>query len=165
MRRRLKWCSDLTLASVGAAVGIIALSLAAWAAITDIRFRKISNWNVLAVAAACLLQTLLVGGIETAGWATLHAVIALVLGMWLFRIGFIGAGDAKFYAALALAIPVQAALTMLGWTSVAGLLLLILMALMRRTRRSKDGQLQPEGPGWTVPYGVAIFAGYVATTM
>ncbi|MHA6334653.1 A24 family peptidase [Qipengyuania sp. CAU 1752] len=152
-------------ASVGAVVGIVALLLAAWAAVTDIRHRKIRNWNVLAVAVACLVQTLLVGGLEAVGWATLHAVIALVVGMWLFKIGFIGAGDAKFYAALALAVPIQAALLMLGWTSVAGLLLLIFMALLRRARRSKDGELQPEGPGWTVPYGVAIFAGYVATTM
>lgn len=153
------------LSSVGAAVGILVLLLAAWAAVTDIRFRKIRNWNVLAVAVACLVQTWLVGGIETVGWAALHAVIALVVGMWLFNIEFIGAGDAKFYAALALAIPIQAASWMLAWTSVAGLLLLIFMALLRRTRRTKNGELQPEGPGWTMPYGVAIFAGYVATTM
>jgi prepilin peptidase CpaA len=94
-------------------------------------------------------------------WSLLHASIALVAGMALFKFGMIGAGDAKFYAAAAAGIPLDKALTFLGWTSAAGLALLFAMVLARLVRPGsrKLSSLR----GWSVPYGVAIFGGFALT--
>jgi prepilin peptidase CpaA len=92
----------------------------------------------------------------------LHAAIALGVGMLLFATGAIGGGDAKFYAAAALAIPaspIAGPLAMLGWTSAAGLVLLIGMAIGRRML-GRPGSFMK---GWQVPYGVAIAAGFLLT--
>jgi prepilin peptidase CpaA len=81
--------------------------------------------------------------------------------MVLFRVRIIGGGDAKFYAAAACAIPFGEALYFLGWTSAAGVVLLLVMIVGRRLMPSTRGT--PILRGWEVPYGVAIFAGFVLT--
>ncbi len=95
------------------------------------------------------------------GLSALHALAALIVGMALFAIGFIGAGDAKMYSAIAFAIAPNNAFEMLGWTSLAGLLLLVLMAV---ARRASGKPLRENGKSFTVPYGVPISLGFVLTT-
>ena len=139
--------------------------IAAAGGIWDIRVRRIPNLVSLALAAAALGYLMLqsdfdAGAAKSAG---LHAVIALLVGMALFRLGVIGGGDAKLYAAGALGVPLGKALFMLGWTSVAGLVLLIVMMIMRRLG-------MPVGPRddkghVLVPYGVAIAAGFAVTLL
>src|SRR5690606_7702139 len=104
-------------------------------AFLDLRDRRLPNWlcAVLAVAAAGGLAYS--AGFETLAWAFLHAVLALAVGMVLFRFGAIGGGDAKFYAAAACAVPFGQALVLLGWTSVVGLGLIVVMLLMRAAKR------------------------------
>lgn len=92
----------------------------------------------------------------------LHAVAALILGMVLFGVGFIGAGDAKMYSAVAFAIPLPNALEMLGWTSVAGLTVLIAMFLARRIAGKP---ISKDGKSFTVPYGVAVATGFWLTIL
>ena len=138
-----------------------ALAAAGLGAILDARYRLLPNWlcSVLAIAAAGGL--VLAEGTRTIPWALLHASIALIVGMALFRFRIIGGGDAKFYAAAACAIPFGEALYFLGWTSAAGVVLLLVMIVGRRLMPSTRGT--PILRGWEVPYGVAIFAGFVLT--
>ena len=100
-------------------------------------------------------------GAAAAPSALLHAALALLVGMVLFRLGAVGGGDAKFYAAAALALPLGQALFLLGWTSAVGLALLLVMAIARLFRPASRGTSLLRG--WSVPYGVAIFGGLALT--
>jgi prepilin peptidase CpaA len=138
-----------------------ALAAAGLGAILDAKYRLLPNWlcSVLAIAAAGGL--VLAEGTKAMPWALLHASIALIVGLVLFRFRIIGGGDAKFYAAAACAVPFGEALYFLGWTSAAGVVLLLVMIVGRRLMPSTRGT--PILRGWEVPYGVAIFAGFVLT--
>lgn len=136
--------------------------LAAAGAYLDIRYRRLPNWLCASLGLAAAAGLALSAGAGPLPWAILHAAIALVVGMLLFALGTIGGGDAKFYAAAALSIPASSfdgPLTMLGWTSAAGLALLIGMAVGRRAL-GRPGSFMK---GWEVPYGVAIAAGFLLT--
>jgi prepilin peptidase CpaA len=138
-----------------------ALAAAGLGAILDARYRLLPNW-LCAVLAICAAGGLTFAeGTGAIPWALLHASLALIVGMALFRFRIIGGGDAKFYAAAACAIPLGEALYFLGWTSAAGMVLLLVMVIGRRVLPSTRGT--PILRGWEVPYGVAIFAGFVLT--
>jgi prepilin peptidase CpaA len=143
-----------------------ALALALFGAFVDVRERRLPNWLCAALALAGGAGLAISQGPALLPWGLLHAVIALAAGMALFGIGAIGGGDAKFYAAAALAVPaspVTGPLALLGWTSVAGLLLLVAMVVGRRgLRRSGAGGALK---GWTVPYGVAVAGGLWLTIL
>ena len=138
-----------------------ALAVAGLGAILDVKERRLPNWLCATLAISAAAGLVYSAGPSLLPWTLLHAAIALTIGMVLFRLGAIGGGDAKFYAAAASAVPLSDALPLLGWTSAVGLLLLIVMAVARRARRNaqESGLLR----GWTVPYGVAIFAGFGLT--
>jgi len=138
-----------------------ALAVAGLGAIFDARYRLLPNWLCVVLAIAAAGGLVLAGGEEAIPWALLHASIALLVGMALFRFRIIGGGDAKFYAAAACGIPLSEALHFLGWTSAAGVVLLLAMVVGRRFLPSTRGT--PILRGWEVPYGVAIFAGFALT--
>lgn len=136
----------------------LALIIAAIGAVMDVRSRKLPNAICLALAFANVLALSLVGDLSLALSGLMHAAVALIVGMLLFRLGWIGGGDAKFYAAAGLGLPMAVALPLLGWTSVGGLVLLIAMV----ATRSATGK-SAISSGWSVPYGMAIFLGFAAT--
>jgi prepilin peptidase CpaA len=138
-----------------------ALAAAGLGAILDAKDRQLPNWLCAVLAVAAIGGLALAEGAEAIPWALLHASIALIVGMALFRFRIIGGGDAKFYAAAACAIPLHEALHFLGWTSAAGMVLLLVMIIGRRLLKSTRGT--PILRGWEVPYGVAIFAGFALT--
>lgn len=126
------------------------------AAVFDIVTYRIPNWLVLVVAVLAVVKGV-AAGLDVLGWSALHAAIALLIGMGLFALGWIGGGDAKLYAALALAVPLEGALAMLGWSSIGGLVLILVMAIARRV--AGKPLVAKDGSRWSVPYGVAIFVG------
>ena len=136
--------------------------MTAAAAIWDIRSRRIPNLLCLALGIVAIAYSYLAGSWDLLGSSALHALVALVVGIGLFAIGFIGAGDAKLYSTAAFALPLGKALPMLGWTSVTGLGVLIVMAI---ARRAMGLPLRKDGKGFTVPYGVAISGGFWITTL
>lgn len=146
-------------------IGWIALALCvlliAGGAVSDIRTRRIPNLLVVALAICAIAYTLAANGAEALGSAAIHAAIALVIGMGLFALRWIGGGDAKFYAACALAVPLAEAVTMLFWTSVAGLALVIAMIVAGVVRR----QSLSAARSMKVPYGVAVAIGALATLL
>jgi len=89
---------------------------------------------------------------------------ALVAGMVMFALRWVGGGDAKMIAAAALWLGVQGFPHFLLWTAVAGGLFAVLLlqarahgqVLVGRAPRWVGRLLQPKGD---IPYGVAICAG------
>lgn len=137
----------------------IAIGVATLAAGWDVAARRIPNWTVGLLALAAVAHSVAFHGWSGAGSAGLHALIALIVGMVLFRFGAVGAGDAKLYAAAALAVPLGMALTMLGYTALAGMVLWILMFI--RNRGIKNRSPGQSRLSWTLPYGLPIAIAFV----
>ena len=139
------------------------LALTAAGAVWDLRWKRLPNLLCLLLALVSLATAILTEDLTIAGGNAIHAVIALIVGMVLLRLGMIGAGDAKFYSAAALGLPLARALPFLGWTSAAGLVLLLAMIGLRMAG-SNLGQRDDKGRV-LVPYGVAIASGFWLTQL
>lgn len=143
-----------------AAILLVAAGGAAW----DIRKRQIPNWLCLCLAVVAAAYSLAHFGWTGLGWATLHAMIALMAGMGLFALGAIGGGDAKFYAGGAFSLQLAQALPMLAITVGSGLIVLLVMAAGRRFI-ARTGYSVAELRTMQLPYGVAIAVGLVITLL
>lgn len=138
-----------------------AMACAVVGAVMDVRTRRIPNGLVLVLGLCAAGATIFAAGWTEFGWAAIHALIALVVGMGLFAIRAIGAGDAKFYSAAAFGIPLGEALPMLGWVAVSGLVVLLGMFAWHRGPKVYQGE---EKTSWTLPYAVPIAIGFLAVT-
>lgn len=123
----------------------------------DLTSRRLPNWLCLVTLITGLGFVVAELGLASAAWALAHSAIALLVGMVLFRIEAIGAGDAKFYAACAAWFPLQEGLTLLASVSLSGLLLVIGWFGYRQFRRVRDDA--EKGKFGMVPYGLAVAAG------
>ncbi len=141
------------------AVAAIATGVLAWAAVSDVRTRRIPNASVLALLALFLPWTLADGGASLVS-ALEAGAIALALSVVLYLIKIVGAGDSKLFAVCALFagmgyLPYLALATSL----VGGAIALVSVgsrpqrALVMVTMRGKGDW------GRGVPYGVAVAAG------
>lgn len=134
--------------------------LAAW---SDWRERRIANWLVLLTAAAGLSQAALGMSGPTPLWSfALHGGVALVGGMLVFALRWIGGGDAKFYAALACWFPFGQAPRLLLAVALSGLVLLVVWFIGRRLQ-GKKVSTGKTGPAAQLPYGIAIGLGGLLT--
>jgi prepilin peptidase CpaA len=77
------------------------LPIAIWVAWSDMKFMKIPNKAVLALLAVYLVVGLIVFPLKLYGWGWALAAIILLLGFISTSAGLMGAGDAKFAAAMA----------------------------------------------------------------
>lgn len=75
--------------------------IALWVAWTDLKWMKIKNTAVLALVAVYLVVGLLALPFEAWAWGWLSLAIVLVVGFVMTTAGLMGAGDAKFAAAMA----------------------------------------------------------------
>lgn len=129
---------------------ILLAALLIWAAVTDLKSRIISNRLNIAIALlapaywiACDLPVWPGMAIQLALAAAVFTLFAL-----LFSLGWMGGGDVKLLAALALWFPPMAVLSMLVLMALlGGAVTVATVAHHRMTRRLG----QPE-----IPYGVAI---------
>lgn len=119
------------------------------AAVCDIRKREIPHWTVIAIALLAVPFWLSEG---LALWPDIALQIGVALIVFavfagMFAAGWMGGGDVKLLAALALWLPWQALVLMLLIMSFAGGALTIGMVIWSRARR---------GAAPEIPYGVAI---------
>ncbi|QKJ88451.1 Type IV prepilin peptidase [Paramixta manurensis] len=124
---------------------------------TDIRYRIIGNKTVLAVGvlAAAL-------GYTTLGNITVvPALYILVIGFLLSVFNIMGAGDSKLLAALSLSLSRDGTLFFLFITSLAGLPIALIILCVRLAALGKSQSTRKK----SVPYGVAIGLGYLATVV
>lgn len=78
-----------------------AVPICIWAAWSDMAFMKIPNKAVLALTAVFLVVGLVALPLTEYPWRLLHLVVVMAIGFLLNMVGAIGAGDAKFAAAMA----------------------------------------------------------------
>lgn len=77
------------------------IPIAVWVAWSDMKFMKIPNKAVLALAAVFAVVGLLALPLPVWGWGLALMGIVLVAGFVVATLGLVGAGDAKFAAAMA----------------------------------------------------------------
>jgi prepilin peptidase CpaA len=156
-------------AYIAAALGLAFPVLVVVAALRDATSYTIPNWISLALLAAFPAAALAQGlPLPLLGLHAAVGLTALLAGMTLFALNWVGGGDAKLFAAAAL---------WLGWPAVAPFLLAtclaggILALLLLSLRSVWVRPLVIGGPAWlvrlaepgeSVPYGLAICAGALA---
>jgi len=151
------------------AILLIFPAMMAFAAASDLFTMTISNRVSLVLVAGFLVMALLTGmALSTLGMHVLAGLFVLVVGFACFAFGWIGGGDAKLFAAVALWLGWSALLPFLAVTALAGggLALSLLVARSGWFRPVTIGLGGWVGrlttPGENVPYGVAIAAGALA---
>ena len=138
-------------------------ALCLFAALIDIETLTIPNW-LNGWLAFLFVPTAIIAapGWDAAGLHVLVGLIAFIVSVGLFFLGFYGGGDAKFIPAVMLWLGPAGAVPFLVATALAGGILTIVIVILRG--------LMPKGvtPGFGVatfeerkgvPYGVAIAAG------
>jgi prepilin peptidase CpaA len=141
------------------AAALVLGALAAAGAYLDLRYRRLPNWLCAAALFAGIGAGLAVHDGAWVGMALLHALVALLVGMALFAGRVIGAGDAKFYAAIAAWLPLEHGLVLLSAVSLSGLAVLAAWFPARRRVASAIGSAANADDFKKVPYGIAIALG------
>ncbi|WP_374469110.1 prepilin peptidase [Phenylobacterium sp.] len=156
-------------AYLAAALVLVFPALVIVAALRDAASYTIPNSISLALLAAFPPAALALGlPLPAIGLHAAIGLVALLAGMAMFAMNWIGGGDAKLFAAAALWLGFPAVASFLLGTCVAGGLLALLLLTLRSARVRP---LVTAGPGWlvrlaepgeSVPYGLAICAGALA---
>jgi len=134
------------------------------AALTDIIWRRIPNWIVIALLGLYFLTLAL--GVAPSTWSSAlgAAAIVLVATYILFHLGVFGAGDAKLFSAVALFTGLgNLAEFALMTVLIGGLMALgVLVLYPKRVMRGLTAAGRAKNTGRGVPYGVAIALGGIA---
>ena len=157
---------------------VVAFTAAAW----DVQTRRIPNWLSLSSLGIALLLQLCLGGWQALSMGLLGALVAGGVFVVFFLAGGMGGGDVKLIAAIAAGIGLRDVGTLLVFTSLAGGLMAVVLALrhgkVRQTARNMRDLALHHGhsgftphPEWHVqnpralrlPYAVAIAAGTFLT--
>jgi len=135
-------------------IAIWVLTLIA-AAVSDLRSFRIPNYLPGILILLFGINTV-IAGVDASLWENLfHFLAALIIGMGLFSRGWIGGGDAKLYAAVALWFNWTGAVVLIFATTIAGLVLAISFVAARMLGLRKNVPKDDR----RIPYGVAIAAG------
>jgi len=152
----------ITLASILVAVFPLLVIVAA---LKDVTSFTIPNWTSVGLLVAFYPAALAVGASWTAiGLCTGVGFAALLIGMGMFAMGWVGGGDAKLLASVALWMGWPTVLPFLLATALAGGALALILMQMRSNRLRP---LLVRGPPWVnrlaegndAPYGLAIAVG------
>ncbi|MBV1866336.1 MAG: prepilin peptidase [Marinosulfonomonas sp.] len=134
-----------------------ALPICIWVAWNDMKFMKIPNKAVVALTVIFLVVGLVALPLAEYPWRLLHLVVILAIGFGLNLIGSIGAGDAKFAAAMA---PFMALGDLRNIFYLFAAVLLAAVLTHRAFKRSD--RLRALAPGWKswttrdFPMGLAL---------
>jgi prepilin peptidase CpaA len=136
------------------------------ACVTDLRSRRIPNTLNLVLFFGLLALHLAQGGLGALASAGLSFLLCFGLGLVLYLVGALGAGDVKLLGAISVALEPALAWQLLARTALAGGILGVarlladgnfknaLYGLLSSARRAR-------AEGSSVPYGVAIAAGWL----
>jgi prepilin peptidase CpaA len=108
------------------------LGLLVWAAVVDLRRRRIPNWMTGALVASGLAQSGLAFWSLTSGqaWAGLGAGFALTF--VLFALGGMGGGDVKLFAGIGAWVGPMRVLEIFAAEAVIGMVIVLAQAMRRR---------------------------------
>lgn len=144
-------------------ISIFPLAMA-FAAAYDLFSMTLPNWLSLALVAGFALLAPLVGiGWETAGLSVALAIGALVVTFTMFSLGWIGGGDAKFFAATCLWVGPEHILGYAVSATLFGGVLTVVLLLVRSVPLpaalySQQWITRLHDPKEGVPYGIALAA-------
>lgn len=124
-----------------------------WICYTDIRYRIIKNQAVFIVAAISAALAINDGQFPY----LVSATIVFVIGTVVVCMNFIGAGDIKLLAALALVFPLSELPDFIFFVALSGLPLSIIVYILSLCNKERFSRV--------VPYGVAIVSGYLLTLL
>lgn len=131
--------------------------IAVWVAWTDLKWMKIQNKAVLALIAVYLVVGFLVLPMSVWAWGWLSLAVVLVVGYVMNAAGMMGAGDAKFAAAMA---PFIALGDLSLFLMLLGLIVIVTFVGHRLFRRTAAAQrLAPDWESWhrrEFPMGLAL---------
>lgn len=146
------------------AIKIAFIVLVVLAALQDMRELRISNW----ISAALIILFplwIMATRFETDIWQNLVlCAVTFAIGTGLFALRWLGGGDVKLLAAIALWFDFGAAPILLLCIAMGGGILVLLLVPLRRLvskaacERTKWKFFQPGGP---IPYGLAIAVGAI----
>ncbi len=134
-----------------------ALPIAIWVAWNDMKFMKIPNKAVMALLVVFLVVGLITLPFNEFLWRLLHFAVILAIGFLLNMIGAIGAGDAKFAAAMAPLIAFGDLRYLLYLFAAVVLSAVITHRAFRRSEAVR--KLAPDWESWTrkdFPMGLAL---------
>lgn len=114
---------------------------------SDVRYRIISNRLVIILFLIILIDYFLGDG----QLSLINALICLIIGMILFYIGLVGAGDIKLISVLLLSLPSYLVMDFVTLMALFGIPLALIAIVQKRVRKTKA----------TIPYGVAISLSYI----
>jgi prepilin peptidase CpaA len=139
-------------------------ALVVLAALQDVAQLRISNLFPVAVV-ALFAAWVAVRGLEPDLWQNgLVFLVTLLVGMLLFSRGWLGGGDVKLLAAIALWFDMSGGLALIVYVAMGGGLLALLFLIARRLIPApRDGRVRPPAlrPRGPIPYGIAIATGTI----
>lgn len=134
-----------------------------WVAWSDMKFLKIPNKAVLALFAVFVVIGFFALPFEEYLWRFAHLGIILLIGFVMSALGFLGAGDAKFAAAMAPFVALEDAGTMLFLMSGVFVISLIMHRLFQSSKAIR--KMTTDWKSWDTkdfPMGLALGGSLVA---
>jgi prepilin peptidase CpaA len=126
------------------------------ASVSDIRYRRIPNWSVLAIGALFIPWAFFVAPASVLP-SLGAALVALVIGLILYAFRIVGAGDSKLLAVVALFAGMNHLLQLLVLVALVGGVIALISLVARPTRAMVMLHMRGKGDfGRGIPYGVAI---------
>jgi prepilin peptidase CpaA len=106
-----------------------ALVLLVWAAVEDLRSRRIPNWLTFSLALSGIAQSLVFGAISTPGASLFGFLLGFGLTFVLFVLGALGGGDVKLLAGVGAWFGPQAAVATFAIAAIIGAIMVLTQAL------------------------------------
>lgn len=132
------------------------LPIVVWVSWSDMATMKIPNKAVLALMAVFVVVGLVALPFNEYLWRYAHFAVVIVIGFVLSSIGMMGAGDAKFGAAMA---PFIAAADWMHFFILLAVTILVAFVVHRAARASRIRERFPNWESWTrreFPMGFAL---------
>ena len=133
------------------------IPIAIWAALSDMKTMKIPNVAVLALFGVFVVVGLIALPFDQYLWRFAHLAVILVVGFILSTLGLIGAGDAKFAAAMAPFVALGDGIMMGYLFSASVVVAFITHRLFQRSKAFR--KLTPDWKSWDnkdFPMGFAL---------
>ena len=109
-----------------------ALALLVWAAIEDLRSRRIPNWLTFSLVLGGIGQSVAFGAICSPGASLLGFAVGFALPFVLFALGALGGGDVKLLAGVGAWFGPVGALNTFVIAAVVGAVMVVVQALAQR---------------------------------
>ncbi|TCP62263.1 prepilin peptidase CpaA [Rhodovulum bhavnagarense] len=134
-----------------------ALPIGLWVAFSDLKTMRIPNKSVYALVAVFAVVGLAVLPLEIWAWRWAHLLVILIMGFVLNMAGVIGAGDAKFAAAMAPFVALSDVMMALMLLSLILIAALLTHRILRRIPAMR--RIAPDWASWEArdfPMGLAL---------